>query len=218
MISRDPDPSPLDAAAQRDLIERAERAARSGDALETISLLVQARYLDAVVRRLAGPRQYQSVGWESLEEAVSDASLSLFEAIQAGKLRESAAGYLWKTAQYNAYDAGKDQARERDAVAELIKDEKDDLSVGRSREAIHARVLPRARAALPLLGGQRVQQVMELIFDSIEAGEPITNDEIAETLDVTSDVVRKSKERGFKRLERVVNEDLDDDPVTASDK
>lgn len=78
------------------------------------------------------------------------------------------------------------------------------------REEMRARAIAITRGLLPRLGQRNVQSVMEYVLEVIEA-EPerieIPNDELADALGLTVDVAKKSKSRGFQRLERIVKEE-----------
>lgn len=169
--------------------------------------------LDGIRRRLT------SAAWWDLSDAeandvMADAIDDLFVAMttRPGSV-ENPGGLLWTI----VYRRGVDHVR-RAAMRAQFGDEHDDdrHHPDLRREAFDdeaerlARVrhaLSVARSLLPQLGNTTMQRVMGYWFDAAEHGvEQVDDKEVAAAFSYNPEQVRKARERGFSRLERIGRE------------
>ncbi|MEM8974838.1 MAG: hypothetical protein AAGD43_22495 [Pseudomonadota bacterium] len=75
-------------------------------------------------------------------------------------------------------------------------------------EAVRREAFKIVRQLLPRLGQKNAQAVMELILEAAEQHQmELTDQQIADTLGLTVDNVKKARQRGFQRLARIVDEE-----------
>jgi len=196
-------------------LSEAKQAARNGDALRMVEALHKSFALDGLVRRLC--IKWPRIPETDIDYAVAESVDVLYQAIAEGKTVINVVSYMWKVADRKASDYNRLRQREvlkdsddlaniRNAVA-INKDEplidQDEID----RSSLQKKAITLARSFVSKLGQQNIQAVMNYVIDAVEAGrEDVPNGEISEALGLSSDTVRTSLSRGFRRLERVAQD------------
>ncbi len=200
---------------QREALEKAKEAAVRKDGRSFLQHLDESKFLDGARRRLVA--KYGEAFDESrVEEVLATGVDKFYEAITEGKKVLNPATYLWMVIRNHAYDTCAYQKAHTSGcnltVEELpgpgaisTEEEPDEDRVKKLKEGLKA-----ARSLLPKIGQDNVQSVMGYIFEVIEKRlvtgeeiyEEILSPEIAEALGLSTDSVRKWRERGFNRLKR----------------
>ena len=189
----------ISAREQAEALRLANKAAVGGDIPEMVRQLNRSRFLDGVMRRLTH-RWSKTLGASGCEEVIADTMESLYVAVRAGKLRQSIEGFIWITARNKASD---EHGRRKDLVevgGEIAGPGSEETGDQPSRDVLRREALAVARRLLPRLGHENIVRVMGMILDGVEEQVPLGNPEIADALGLPLDVVRKSRERGFRRL------------------
>lgn len=204
--------------AEDEAYQRAASAAREGDAVKTCTELMHSSIMDGLWRRLV------SQSWWRLDdhlasEVVGDALDELFNTmVKRRSPVDNVGGLLWTIVYRRAIDKVRQVQRRRKReglLDERIEADADQTPEGRRhafeeeadkqyrvRMAVHL-----ARSLLPQLGMTQSQRVLETIFDALERGDDAVElDEIADALGSTREAVRRARDRGFARLERVARE------------
>lgn len=196
----------MDEAAKQAL-NRAVEAGMSGDVRMYLEELAGAPVFDGIVNGLR--RRWPDAEDVVLHDAVADATDALYKRLSEGVRVLNPGAFLWGAARNQLLKWQKGRADARGHEVPLDEDypaprtaggdpPDDDPSPERRKEALRI-----ARGLLPRLGQQNVQRVMGFIFDGIEADELyLDNATIADALGLTTETVRRAKERGWKRLER----------------
>lgn len=172
--------------------------------------------LDGLTRQIAS--KWRSLSRDEVSDIVAEAVDVLYAAIRNGKKVSNLVAYLWKTSDHKACDYYRTQQNHRpltpdhlEHVADQSSEFEDDVDICTKEldwEEKRPRVIAIVRSLLPRLGHHKAQAVMAYILDALDADcMDISNAEIAETLGLSLDVVRQSKSRGFKRLERIVRDE-----------
>ncbi|MDE3102486.1 MAG: sigma-70 family RNA polymerase sigma factor [Chloroflexota bacterium] len=198
--------------------ERASAAARSGDAATACAELMRSAIIDGLTRRLMAQRWW-SFEIEEASEVIADAVDDLFESMRKRpRPVANVGGLLWtivfrratdrlRTAKLRSrrereFDPDRDVARgaepgeRRDVFDEEVEHQK------RLKVALEV-----ARSLLPQLGMAASERVLMYLFDALEQGvDHVDDEEIAEALGSTPEAVRKARERGVNRLERLARE------------
>lgn len=201
--------------------ERAKTAAASGDPVGAAAALRRSALLVGVVRDMR--RRWQRLPEADVEVVVAEAVESFYFSLREGEEIANIGGFVWRAAHNGAKKVYESRLRERAKVKESehvyegASPPAHDESIWQEaeaeetdREEMRARAISTTRSLLPRLGQRNVQSVMEYVLEVIEA-EPerieIPNSELADALGLTVDVAKKSKSRGFQRLERIVKEE-----------
>jgi DNA-directed RNA polymerase specialized sigma24 family protein len=189
-------------------IASATEAAKRGDATAVVEHLVQSGYTSSLVRRIR--RSYPDLDLAVCEGVVAEGVAAVHKAVVDKRLVSNPAPYLLRVATRIAGQetyrirgqVSTDDLEDRDVYRVLESQEERDQADQLKKEALRI-----ARSLIAQLGLENVQRVMGLIFDAIELGHvSITNAEMADVLDLDEYVVRQSRSRGFRRLERLARE------------
>jgi DNA-directed RNA polymerase specialized sigma24 family protein len=176
------------------------------EAWTEIARLFESGFIDGLVRRL--DRRWGQLDRSTIEDAVSDALLALYDAMTGPRKIGSVEAYVFKVAANRAQVRHEEITGYGNYEEEKVADADPETSARPGLVDIRAEALRLARQLLPRLGQSTIQRVMGIVFDAIEADLPdISPAEIAETLGVSSDVVRQALHRGFQRLRRVAEEE-----------
>jgi len=163
-------------------------------------------YLDAVEDRLVGAWS-DVLDRAACEDAVGEAVEALYFAVRAGKApRKSIEAFIWGTARNKVVDENERRKLLLPASESIPAPEEAEGLDEPSADTVRREAIRVARRFLPKLGQDRIVRVMEMIIDGVEAQVHVSNEEIADALGLSNDVVRKSRERGFTRLRARVQE------------
>lgn len=179
-------------------------AGAAAAAMDAIKQLHSNGFVDGLVRRVTG--QFSELDKASAEDVVADAVASLYDAIAAGRRVRKHEAWVLKAARNLAIDEHERRVGLEYAGEEIddYSEEADETGLPVSGDDVRAAALRIARRLLPRLGQTVVVQVMEIYFEAVENGvRDVPAADVADALGVTPDVVRKSKERGFRRLDRI---------------
>lgn len=201
---------------QEEWLTRAKEAAALGEPGKMLEFLHRSFVIDGLTRRIA--LKWRSLSRDEVHDIMAEAVDVLYGAIHARKKVDNLVTYLFKTFDYKAYDyyrARQNQIPLNPDELEEIPDKSRELEekIDSSTKELHwedkkPQAIAIARSLLPRLGQYNVQKVMAYVFDALEADcMDISNAEIAEALGLNLDVARKSKSRGFQRLERIVDQE-----------
>lgn len=187
---------------------RRDEAAHPGDqrALAVLRQLFENGFVDGLIRRL--DHAWSSLDRGSIEDAVDEAILALYDALADRRTVGSPEAYVFKVAKVRAQVrheeiVGRDDQHDFEAA-----EEDNDLPSGPGNADLRGEALRVARRLLPRLGQTNVQRVMGMVLDAVEADVvDITPAEIAEALGLSSGTVRQALHRGFRRLERVARDE-----------
>lgn len=192
----------------------AHEAAVAGNPKEMLSALWSAGILGGLMGRLR--IRWKGLQPSDIEDAIADSLVAVYERVSSGKRVEHIVSLLLKICDCRLSDRHRLLCKEiphgpdtlADCAGGIAKEaQEDDGSPEREQElpyeAVRAQAIAHAKRLLPRLGQDSIQKVMGFIFDAVEAGcDDISNTEIAEAVGLSLDTVRKSKERGWQRLER----------------
>lgn len=209
--------TPITKEQQEELLQQAKEAAASGDPGRMLEALHRSFALDGLTRRIAS--KWRSLSRDDVELIIAEAVDILYAAIRDRKKVSNLVAYLWKTSDHKADNYYRTQQKNRKILTpnELeqipdqsteFEDELDSSTKELEWEEKRPRAIALARSLLPRLGQHNIQKVMAYIFDALEADcVDISNKEIAEALGLSSDTVRQSKSRGFRKLERIIRDE-----------
>ena len=224
MITNEPDPlepKPLDGGfGHNEHLQRAAQAAKALKPVEMVEALHASFLLDGLVRRIKS--NWSSFSFQDAEDIVSESVDVLYQTVLNGKPVGGITSFLNKVSFRKACDLrakrrhltnfapgsseletpSHDSAAGDEEDAPRIEDEMPEW------EEAMKQSIATARRLLPRLGQENIRLVMSMIFDALEAGnQDITNQEIGESLGLSSDTVRQAKSRGFSRLQRIAQEE-----------
>lgn len=146
-----------------------------------------------------------------VDECVAQAVDEAYTSLSTGRRITNIAGWLWKVANNKADDQWKrslpmrpiaDEHLEAEAEPQLSLAEhaaREVLANHRRDEAVHL-----ARRLLPVVGHGQIRDVMDLMLEAVEAGEPdLPAELVAETLGLSSPgAARSLMSRGLDRLRK----------------
>jgi DNA-directed RNA polymerase specialized sigma24 family protein len=200
-ISTTEEPSPFQ--KQYEAVNRAKVAAENGDAVGMVTALFESYALDGLFNYIK--KKHPTLHRDDIDSVIAESVDVTRAYISDGKkFKSSLLGYLWRTARNKSFDLVKKRPlAEIDTPADEI-DEFANAEVQRSKNRLDAFKI--ARSMLPNLGGENIRRVMEYTIEAIEKDFEITVDDICEALDLSSEVVRQSRSRGFRRLKRLFAE------------
>lgn len=187
-------------------LSKAQKAAEAKDALGMIEALHASGYLAGLKRMLQS--KWSKLPAADVDDSVAEAVEGAYSAVSTGRRVGSIGAWLWKAADNIAngrWNRGHLDMREIDDASdcageiELSPDERreaDDLAEYRRTEAVRF-----ARQLLSAVGHGQVRDVMELVIEAVEAGEPdLSAEVVADTLGIGRDAARALMSRGLDRL------------------
>lgn len=201
---------------QKYFLQQARDSADAGNLGGMLEALHKSFALDGLSRQLAS--KWPSFSPNEVNDIIAEAVDVLWEAIRKRKKVSNLVGFLWKTCDNKACNHYKEQKNRSVLTPEALEqipaqsneitDNADNPADELDWERKRPRVIALVRSLVPRLGQHNAQKVMSYILDALEANcMDISNAEIAEALGLSLEVVRQSKSRGFKRLERIVREE-----------
>lgn len=187
------------------LLATAQSAAAARDAIGMVEALYASGYLAGLKRLMQ--RKWGKLPTADVEDCVADAVNEAYLAVSSRRRVADLGAWLWKTADNRAADRwrrdhapirGLDEAPER-YVPEPDDEERtrsDALDDFRRVEAVRL-----ARRLLPSVGHGQIREVMTLVVDAVEAGQPdLPPAVVADTLGITAPAARSLMSRGLERL------------------
>jgi DNA-directed RNA polymerase specialized sigma24 family protein len=197
------DGSPPTAEEQHLQVRIAVGYAAEGNAWAMLAHLQRANVLAGV--KIAFRRKWADLPDEEIDDILGRGVDALFQKVNRGDQVENPVGYLLQVMHHEAHDY---TARQEKIVPLDAWREEAHPSGAQSTSPDRSAALRLARDILPRLGQHNVQTVMAYIFDAVEAGRSnVTSTEIASATCLTEDSVRQCRSRGFRRLERIAQED-----------
>jgi len=189
-------------------LEEATAAAKAGDPVRMVEILLEKGALAGVLRYQRG--RWRNIPEDELERLLACSVTELYWYIDRGNQVENLLAWIIKVADRMALRYLR--TREEEMLADVsemdaipTKAEKDEPVVG---EDIRTRVLRIARGYLPKLGQETAQRVMAHLFDAVEAGVvDISRTKMAADLGLSPQTVRTAIFRGFQRLKRLAKDD-----------
>ena len=205
-MSKDEPPGKDPALRASALLVTAQAAAKAMDALGMVEALHASGFLAGLKRMLQ--RRWSRLPAADVDDSVADAVESAYTTVSGGRRIGNLGAWLWKAADNFANDRWKrdhavvrelDDAAGATASPATTKEERqrlDALAEKRKAEAIRL-----ARQLLAAVGHGQVREVMELVIDAVEAGEPdLPPEVVADTLAISRDAARALMSRGLARL------------------
>lgn len=188
---------------RREGLKRAQECARQGDARGMIEYLHASGYLTGMKRRLG--RNWQRLPPADLDDCIAEVVAETYERVAAGKRVSQLGGYLATAAHHRAQERWgrvKDHDSELDAVAQPQSEDGDRRQIREQREDdLRREAIRLARELLPVIGTGQLRDVMDLLIDAVEAGEPeLPADSVGEILGITAAAARALMSRGLSRL------------------
>lgn len=188
------------------MLTQAQAAATARDAIGMVEALHASGYLAGLKRTLQ--RKWPRLPGADVDDSVAEAVEGAYTALSGGRRVGELGAWLWKAADNLANDRwDRDHApmRDMDGVAELAapaevtpeeRERLDALADHRRAEAVRL-----ARQLLASVGHGQVRDVMELVIDAVEAGEPdLPAEVVADALAIGRDAARALMSRGVLRL------------------
>lgn len=223
-ISRKPTDN-MDSDAQRSLLVEAKVAGTKGDDRLMVKNLVESRLLAGLHHRLAAKisaRSGRRCDEDDVDDALDLAVTNLFSTLSMGWRVSDIGAFLYRAAERRAVDLHRRRretsisdpstltakAGADDSILDKLAREDDQMfAVGDPDAGAAARRksgLKIVRRLLPEMKLARSQQVIEYILDAMADGvEDISDEKIGEALGITTEAVRKARERGFARLKKL---------------
>jgi DNA-directed RNA polymerase specialized sigma24 family protein len=186
------------------------QAANEQDERTFVLEIAASHALDGIVRGLQA--KWPRVEPGAIEAIVAEAVDTLYTKVAVERAVIGSAGaFLWGTARNKLHERHRagvlDTVPFAEGTAGLTVDPQD-AEPEPDPDVLRAEALRLARALLPRLGGEVIIRVMTFIFDAIERGEAmLPNETIAAALGMTTDAVKRSKSRGWRRLEATARRD-----------
>lgn len=188
------------------LLSKAQAAAAAKDALGMVEALYASGYLAGLKRMLQS--KWSKLPAADIDDSVAEAVEGAYVAVSMRRKVGNLGAWLWKAADNIANDRWNrdhvqmreiDDESDRAGEPEVHPDERrhaDALAEHRRTEAVRL-----ARQLLGAVGHGQVRDVMELVIEAVEAGEPDLSPEVvADTLGIGRDAARALMSRGLDRL------------------
>jgi len=188
------------------LLATAQAAAAAKNAVGMVEALHASGYLAGLKRMLQA--KWSKLPAADVDDSVAEAVEEAYAAVSNRRKVGNLGAWLWKAADNIANDRWDrdhavmrqvDEASERVGDPELHPDERrerDALSEHRRTEAVRL-----ARQLLGAVGHGQVRDVIDMVIDAVEAGEPDLSPEVvADTLGISKDAARALMSRGLDRL------------------
>lgn len=205
-MSQEEHPKSGQAVAATTLLVQAQAAAASKDALGMVEALYASGYLAGLKRMLQS--RWAKLPAADVDDSVAEAVESAYSAVSTRRKVGNLGAWLWKAADNIANDRwNRDHVgmREVDDFADQASDPElhpeerqrvDALAEHRRTKAVQL-----ARQLLSAVGHGQVRDVMELVIEAVEAGEPdLPAEVVADTLGIGRDAARALMSRGLDRL------------------
>lgn len=209
----------MDEKERKERIERydaafkeADAASAKGDAAGVTRTLLNSPIVDGLVYRLAQvwkKRKLYTIKQDDTEFLVADSLKEVYDKISSGRGPRQLGDYLYKMCCWKGNHIHKIRSGQTDLSAEAVKkleevigESDGDLEwkVDGSLEKDIRNIRMIRKDLIPTLGGSNVQRVMDMIFEALEKGVPVSNAEMAGALGVTEAHIRTWRHRGFERL------------------
>jgi DNA-directed RNA polymerase specialized sigma24 family protein len=217
-----------DLSEQRRLLKKAAEAGAAGNEAGMLAALVASGLLAGLKRRLVARARERGnyLQPDDVDFALTQATTTLYENLRDGKYITHVGAFLLKVADCRVVDWFRDACELTDPASiaghpvnddktildKLIAEENEQEDVDSLAKRRHAFQL--ARKLLPQLGQTNVQDVMAYVLEATENGaECITDSDIADALGITPETAKKSRQRGFARLSRIVKENRYDELI-----
>ena len=199
-----------DYSVQKELLQKAQRAADAGDYIGMLEGLAGSMLFEAFRGYFA--KKYPAVDSNDVYDCIGSATDELWTRIATGEKIRKIESYLWKIVDRKLSEFVEERRgwSSGDAL-ELIGTNggsTDTKDFQKQKEESREQVLRIFEDLIPRLGMVNVQEVMKYILGAIRNGvQDITSNEIAEALGLKSENIRQSMKRGFDRLARIVKEE-----------
>lgn len=202
------DEKPPELHKRYEALNEAKKAAEDGDPIGMVTALFESYALDGLFLDLK--RDHEELSHDDIDFIVGESVEALRKDIANGKKINSLLGYLWRIAKNKSIDL----LRRRPPQSLIIDKPADNMERylrqnmydGAQREKNRNEAFKIARSMIQNLGGVNIIRVMEYSLDALEKNVELTTDDICEALDLSSDVVRACRSRGFKKLKRLFEE------------
>ena len=201
---------------QREALSRAQKAASDRNVPLMLQNIYESLLLEGYFKHFK--RRYDSVASDDIFDIIGEACYELCVKVSEGTNIKQIQSYLWKIIDRKLSNFNKIQNTMRggDTTEHLGQNDIFDPEgiYEKNKALAKTKALSLAKSLIPRLGLSTIQQVMSYVIGAIENGsEALTSEEMGEALGLTSDTVRKSIERGFRRLRKIVKEEhlVDDD-------
>lgn len=187
------------------LLSTAQTAAKARDPVGMIEALYASGFLAGLRRRLQ--TQWPRMPPGEIDDCIAEASNAAYEKVSAGHPISQLAAWLWKASRNLASDRWARLYRDSDeftddhdlAAAEEDADER--AARDASQEQWRTEAVRLARELMPAVGTGQVRDVMELLIDAANAGEPdLPPETVGEILGITASAARSLMSRGLSRL------------------
>lgn len=195
-------------AKKYDALGQAKVAMDAGDIIGMVTGILESYALDGLAQHLRKQERFKRLSFDDFDFIIGESVEALREYVSKGKKVHSILGFLWTVADRKAIDI----LRKRPPQFPVPPDKMEDYFAHVQAEEAERRknrnkAFKVARSFIPELGGDTIQRVMLFILESIEGGfSDITSQEIGDALGLTATTVRKNRERGLKRLQRLFEE------------
>ncbi|MEP9358756.1 sigma factor-like helix-turn-helix DNA-binding protein [Sphingomonas sp. KR3-1] len=188
------------------LVAAAQVAATAKDALAMVEALHVSGYLAGLKVRVH--KKWPKLPAAEIDDCVAEAVESSFAAVSGGRKVGNLGAWLWKavdniaTDRWNTNYKSVRELTEDLALpgpAELHPQEREEIDT--LAEHRRAQAIVTARRLLASVGHGQVRDVVELIIDAVEAGEPdLSSEVVADTLGISRSAARSLMSRGLDRL------------------
>jgi DNA-directed RNA polymerase specialized sigma24 family protein len=199
---------------QEEFLTKAKEAAIDGDPSAMVEYLYASSAVDGLVRKIR--KKWPYLNLDDSHDVVIDAITALYDNIMRGVKVREIMGFLWKVSNIRAYTINENQKilthpETQEQIEEptgAYEAEIDQEFSEKIREERRKKAFSITKQLLSRLGQKNIQSVMTYIIDALEAGRyDVSNEEIGEALGLDEGSVRTSRSRGFRRLERITQEE-----------
>ncbi|MEO6613786.1 MAG: hypothetical protein ABIT05_13425 [Chitinophagaceae bacterium] len=198
-----------DISIQQNALKKAQDAADSGDSLEMFKCLCDSMIIEAC--KIHFEYRYPTIDAGYIHDEIGTVIDEIYARVSKKQRIREIDGYLWRVVDIKLSEF----AFKRLQVTELKDDHlniEDTVSLSdeerKKSEMRKNNIIAIAESLIPRLGLVNVQEVMKYVLGAIKNNiRSIPSSEIADALGLTAVNVRKSKERGFKKLARLVKEE-----------
>ena len=207
-MGKDEPPGEDPASRALALLVKAQAAAKAKDALGMVVALHASGFLAGLKRMIQ--RKWSKLPAADVDDSVADAVESAYTTVSGGRRVGDLGAWLWKAADNVANDRWErdhavvrelDDAAGATAAPETTADADERQRLDALAEHRRAEVIRLARQLLAAVGHGQVREVMELVIDAVEAGEPdLPPEVVADTLAISRDAARALMSRGLARL------------------